>query len=1259
MNSAKEDNHHHIFFLYAVFLTAVMFFIFSAGNAQAANCGGATVCACGDTVTASTTLTGNLTCAGHGLVVGANNITIDGGNYTITGDGGLYDNGIDSNNGYDNITVKNISVTNFNYGVYFNSSSSSTIQNVTAYSNRFYGIFLLSSNSSTLTTNTVYSNELSGIQIQASSGNTLTNNIMSENGNNLYVYTLGDLSKYNNTIDTTNKVEGKSVYYFYDNDGTAGSPLVYDGDVLGDDIGMFWCIACDYVQIKNATLSTNNPIGVHFFNTSNSVIQNVTTNSNTITGIDISGSGGSSNTLTNNTVSFNNTGIALGGSLNTLTSNTVSSNSNMGISISNFGSSNTLTNNIVLNNGRDINISTDPEFEDPDETQILSSNQFNHNMNTAMLTFTETTRTKNVDDLVNFDISMFNPNGTSCSDCSYAITTSPSETVSSSKSGNQVTGSFTATKSGTYSLIFTITDSNSNTTKRNYLFIIGDTGSQTTKYYFRPPTNPTRGQPKGNDAKALLLTAPDSVEEWACFYWIQGSPDEVPNYPLANLSDINTYSWYKSPTITAGKYIGVQRVVGYDAGMDYSSSVPVAADYTWVNKNFANLNWAMDYFHSWYWISLKLYGASASYWATFPTGETNKSYADFIYQYAATPTVKSISNPNVVVLSATAPANATSSVSIALENPNSTATSTSLTLTGFQRPFLGATSTIYSTATTTITTPSISANATSTFNSVPIDLTPSSGSIDVAIDTWNTTSTYYKKWTEIGDTPAATAAHTIGDLRANQWYQVKVGGSVTNTLQANSSGEIIFTYSGGYSTKTFEVEELPTAPTIGTPAAISSSSIRWNFTDNADNETGFRLYDNTDTLVASSATVNLSYFDETGLSENTQYSGRYVKAYNGNGSSGSSSAAASAYTLADTPTNLAGVSGSDSITLSVDIFPNDTVGSSGYYFANTTNSTNSGWIQANSWENTGLSCGTSYNYTVKYRNGDGTETDTISLTQATSACANGDDLEVFNVEYSSTSNSIVVEWETNNKSDSRVRYGKDRNLDQEKKEDNRTKNHKVTLKNLDPDTLYYFRAKSVDGNGSEDSSDIKSIYTKKKTGALNFTNGFLNSASGGDEPEKEKQEAGSGKDVIEKINEIPEKIQKWSEGLYDTNVFTLNGKKILQEIRFQFKDKNNNPIPNMEVALHSETKKSVTDGEGYAVFNEVETGRHTLAFNYHNRNRKFAVDISDPETKSGEVKIETVVIKVTEKYFDWRIIVAAALAVFILTIFWLKKRKQP
>ena len=91
---------------------------------------------------------------------------------------------------------------------------------------------------------------------------------------------------------------------------------------------------------------------------------------------------------------------------------------------------------------------------------------------------------------------------------------------------------------------------------------------------------------------------------------------------------------------------------------------------------------------------------------------------------------------------------------------------------------------------------------------------------------------------------------------------------------------------------------VPQAPTIDTPSAQSSTSIRWNFTDNADDETGFRLYDSTDTLVSSSAIADLTFLDETGLTEYTQYMGRYAIAYNGYGNSAPSAIASSIYTLA-------------------------------------------------------------------------------------------------------------------------------------------------------------------------------------------------------------------------------------------------------------------------------------------------------------------------------------------------------------------------
>ena len=89
----------------------------------------------------------------------------------------------------------------------------------------------------------------------------------------------------------------------------------------------------------------------------------------------------------------------------------------------------------------------------------------------------------------------------------------------------------------------------------------------------------------------------------------------------------------------------------------------------------------------------------------------------------------------------------------------------------------------------------------------------------------------------------------------------------------------------------------PADPTIATTQVLSTTSIRWNFSDNANDETGFKIHDMSHSTVASTAAINLSYVDETGLSPNIQYT-RHVHAYNGQGDSGAS-ADASVYTLAE------------------------------------------------------------------------------------------------------------------------------------------------------------------------------------------------------------------------------------------------------------------------------------------------------------------------------------------------------------------------
>ena len=87
-------------------------------------------------------------------------------------------------------------------------------------------------------------------------------------------------------------------------------------------------------------------------------------------------------------------------------------------------------------------------------------------------------------------------------------------------------------------------------------------------------------------------------------------------------------------------------------------------------------------------------------------------------------------------------------------------------------------------------------------------------------------------------------------------------------------------------------------------------------------------------------------------------------------------------------------------------------------------------------------------------------------------------VEVRDVHYSSTDTTIVINWETNHNADGHIRWGKDKNLEKEKNDNENEKKHRMVLRDLDPDTEYYFRIKSTDGNDNSDSSKIYSTSTK-------------------------------------------------------------------------------------------------------------------------------------------------------------------------------------
>ncbi|MEM5772022.1 MAG: NosD domain-containing protein [Candidatus Aenigmatarchaeota archaeon] len=288
-------------------------------------------------------LTTNLTSDSICIRITASNVILDGAGYWINRTGG-------SGNAYgiyvynvENVTIKNVNVANWTYGIYLYSSSNNTLTNNTANSN-WNGIYLLSS-----------------------SNNTLTNNTMNNNLFNFGIWG-DDISHYYQDIDTSNIVDGKSIYY-WTNEKYAPNNCK-DAEINeSTNAGFVALIGCDNITVKNLNLSKNfygillvnttnskilnnigilNFLGIYLSSSSNNTLTNNTASSNSETGIHLDSS--SNNTLTNNIANSNSYGIYLDSSSNnTLTNNTASSNSETGIHLDS-SSNNTLTNNNASSN---------------------------------------------------------------------------------------------------------------------------------------------------------------------------------------------------------------------------------------------------------------------------------------------------------------------------------------------------------------------------------------------------------------------------------------------------------------------------------------------------------------------------------------------------------------------------------------------------------------------------------------------------------------------------------------------------------------------------------------------------------------------------------------------------------------------------------------------------------------------------------------------------------------------------------------------
>lgn len=175
------------------------------------------------------TLTGNITSDTDGIVIERDNITLEGAGYSVLGNWGFSGNSGLKISKRSNLTISNVRVENFSIGILLDTSM---------------GIELME--------NKVSSNVI-GIWIKYSAYCTLFHNLMNNNSFNFGVEGFPPFSPFffMHSIDTSNLVNGKPVYYIANQSDVLITPEFYP------QIGYLGLVNCRNVTIDRMNVTAN------------------------------------------------------------------------------------------------------------------------------------------------------------------------------------------------------------------------------------------------------------------------------------------------------------------------------------------------------------------------------------------------------------------------------------------------------------------------------------------------------------------------------------------------------------------------------------------------------------------------------------------------------------------------------------------------------------------------------------------------------------------------------------------------------------------------------------------------------------------------------------------------------------------------------------------------------------------------------------------------------------------------------------------
>lgn len=244
-----------------------------------------------------------------------------------------------------NVAVKGFTIQNGDTGISAMGNYHGHNISYNIVTNNTKGIYHVVSSNSILSGNNITDNDY-GVWFSRSSNNTLSENLMNNNKYNFYVGG-EELGHFLHSIDDSNLVNGKHVYYLVNKTGLVINPATHP------QVGYFGFINCSNSTVDDLTLLGNEQ-GLLLAYTNNSRISGNNIANNHI-GVWFFSS--SNNTLSENNITNNDSGIELSKSSNNILSeNNITNNNKGGLGLSS-SSNNILFGNNITDNHSGIELS--------------------------------------------------------------------------------------------------------------------------------------------------------------------------------------------------------------------------------------------------------------------------------------------------------------------------------------------------------------------------------------------------------------------------------------------------------------------------------------------------------------------------------------------------------------------------------------------------------------------------------------------------------------------------------------------------------------------------------------------------------------------------------------------------------------------------------------------------------------------------------------------------------------------------------------